>query len=606
MRDITHPYLGLGCVPIRAPSPGDRADRESAEMEQIRAEILRLGAVNGPGPDWRTVVDCGVVILRDQRKDLQVACYLVWGLFEREGYTGLAVGLTIIKDMAALYWNDLHPPVDRQKARIGCLDWLAENLANRLDRKAPEPGDGPALERAVTVLVDLEEDLRARFGHRAPPFGHVRRQVAEYLGQLPGPRPENRMPAAPVHEIPPPAPMPAPPRPEPPARPAPAPPRAVTVEATAVHVPKPRETDGKKGADAPSRPRNVKRILTPTERSRRRARIVAAASIVLLVLVVSGGAGAYWLLEVERVSAVAAQLTSPQETVRQSGLAMLETLPERQRASLLHDHADAIVDHYIGRAEEAADDYRFLAADAALAAAEALYPDSARLAAERQRLAARRANLAGDIRARRDAAEERVAAVIDATLPAAEARQARAALDRMLRLIERGDLRNARVALDELAARLPGGDGQAGAAMPALTALAFLDLAERRADQEYFTQSLQAVADGLTFLPENTLLLTARHRYRSGRSEYLLRNTIREPETLDTLLVREAAAQLRAEAPARHRALSRDLAAAIRAAVTEATRDEPERRQRLMQAADQVLGLAPDASAGAGAPPSAS
>lgn len=589
MRDITHPYLGLGCVPIGAHASRQTTGRETPEMERIRAEILRLGSVNGPDPDWRAVVDCAVIILRDQRKDLQVACYLVWGLFEREGYTGLAVGLTIVKDMTALYWDALHPPPDRQKARLSCLDWLAENVTARMERRTPENTDGPALDRAIAVLVDLEEELRAHFGHRAPPFGHVRRLIAEYLGRLPGPRPD-----APIMAEVTPPPQPTPPRPEPRAPAISTMPREmVTVETTLTPAPprpsSPPADQERKPEPGPSRPRDTGRILTPAERARRRARIVAVTAVVLLLAGAGGGAGAWWVLEIERVESVATKLTAGDSGTRTNGLLALATLPERQQAALLRDHAESILDHYIGLSEAAADHYRFLEAEAALNAAAALYPDSARLDAAVQHLAVRKADLAADIRARREAARSAVLARIDETLPTTEAAKARATLGSMMQFIQTGNLRNARTELDRLAALLPA-DAGVEALVPHLTALAFLDLAEARADREYYTQSLQVIADGLTFLPDDALLTTARRRYRTGRSEYLLRNTVDDPDSLNTLLVREAAEQLRSDSPTRFAAVARDLAAPLAATLAVKRKEDPASAHALATAADRLFG----------------
>lgn len=578
MRDIIHPYIGLGGVPLRDAGAVLKDGRETAEMEQIRAEILRLGAVQGPEPDWRAVVDCSVVILRDQRKDLQVACYLAWGLFEREGYTGLAVGLTIVKDMIALYWDALHPPLDRPKARLGCLDWLAENLSARMERRLPAAGDGPALDRTLAVLVDLEEDLRRRFGHKAPPFGHVRRQAAEYLGRLPGPKPAPA--AVPSAEAQRPTLPPVAPPPEDP----PPPPAAPVVEV--MPPPRPQKSDP---APRPSRPRNVGPILTPAERARRRARIIAAAAVALLLLGLAGGGGAYWMVEVKRIEDVVALLRAPDAAERAAGLAALAALPERQRASILHDHAEAILDHHLGAMQAAADRYALLEADAHLEAARALYPDSARLAAESLRLERRKADLAVDIRSRRDEARQQVEARMRAILPRTEADEAQGTLQRMLRHIEAGDLRNARIALDRLAALLPASDQAIGTLMPHLTALAFLDLAEHQADREHFTRSLQVIADGLTFLPDHPMLVTARQRYLTGRSEYLIRNTVAVPASLDTLLVREAVNHLRTEAPHRFRTLSEGLSAPLADALRRLESTDPAKAQALTATAASLL-----------------
>jgi hypothetical protein len=405
MHDIVHPYIGLGGVPV---SRGGRREdsRDTAEMDCIRAEVMRLGAVAGPAPDWRVIVECAVVVLRDQRKDLRVACYLAWGLFEREGYLGLAVGLTIVKDMQALYWADLQPPLDRMKARLACLDWLAENLSGRVGRIAPNEGDRSAMKRILSVLVDLEEDLRAHFGHQAPPFGHLRRQVAEYLGQLPGPVP-GRSPG----------------QDDPSATPS-APPafedqvsHREETSGAMVLVPRtsgPRDEGEPAAPPAPPSPApSPRRILTPLERSGRRSRIVAVLSLVLLVLGLGGGGAVYWVLEIDRVARVAALLRASDGETRAEGLARLASLPERQRAGLLREHADAILDYYLGLQRTEVDRYAFAQAEAYLAVARRLYPDSLRLDEATRYLERARVALPADVKRRLLESQSALTARID-------------------------------------------------------------------------------------------------------------------------------------------------------------------------------------------------
>jgi hypothetical protein len=517
-----------------------------------------------------------VVVLRDQRKDLRVGCYLAWGLFEREGYLGLAVGLTIVKDMQALYWKDLQPPLDRMKSRIACLDWLAENLSTRVARQIPRKEDATALKRVQSVLVDLEEDLRRHFGHRAPAFGHVRRQVAEHLGQLPGPVPLPQRVDDPI---------PAPSAPaafdSPAAPPAAAPPLA----AAPTVIDLPVITEDAAPAPRPSRAPIPGRILTPVERSRRKARIIASLSVLILVLGLAGGGGAYWFVEIARVDRVAQRLNSGDEGTRVEGLAQLSSLPERQRAALLHDHADAILDHYLALEQTAADRYAFVEADAYLAAARHLYPDSQRVQSAMRDLARARTALPADIRRRLEETKATLLSRIQATLSPADSAEAKRLITGLESRVANGDLRNARLDLDRLSALAPAGDADLAALLPQLTALLALDLAEQRADRQYFTQSLRVIADGLTFLPNNPMLQTAQERYLVGRDEYLLRNTLAAPETLDSLLVREAATHLRSVAPDRWRALAQELMPALEQRLRGAPPPSPERAAALQASA---------------------
>lgn len=582
MRDITHPYLGLGSIPMRPDDAKTLPGRESPEMERIRGEILRLGTVSGPEPDWRAVVDCAVVLLRDQRKDLQVGCYLCWGLFEREGYTGLAVGLTVIKDMIALYWDTLHPPADRMKARLACLDWLAENLATRLERTQPSPGDGAALERSLSVFVDLEETLRPLFGGQAPPFGHARRQVAEYLGRLPGPKPQPPAalpavrPSSPVEAeavpaVPAPAPTPAAPPP---------PPQPQTV-APAKTVP---------AVPAPTVPRHTKRILTPAERAHRRTRVIAASVITALLTATAAAGSYYWYFEVKRVNDIASGLISMEAAPRGEALRTLAELRERQRAALLRDHKEPILDHYIGLATAAAERFEFIEADAYLETVFSFYPDSIRLAAARTALQKRNAEVKRDVAARRLALKETVSRRFATVLSGDDRAAALSSLERVVQLIALGDLRNAREQLNRLAARLPAGDEMLARDIPDLAAFAVVELAETEVAQERFTRALQLIIDGVVFLPDHPVLRATRLRLMTNRSEYLLRRTVEDPNSLESLLVKQAADQMRTEAPRRFQAVSREVQPLLAARLDAMAKTDTTGAQRLSSAVQAVFG----------------
>lgn len=578
MRDITHPYLGLGSLPLKPETASAVSARETPELERIRAEILRLGAVSGPDPDWRVVIECAVVILRDQRKDLQVGAYLCWGLFEREGYTGLAVGLTIIKDMVALYWDSLHPPGDRIRARLASLDWLAENLSARIERRLPAPGDGAALERALAVFVDLEESLRRLFGGQAPPFGHARRQVAEYLGQLPGPKPQpfaplpSERPTLPAADVPPAAAAPV------------SPPLPPFPEQPTIAAPMPR----------PSPPWDTKRILTPAERAHRRTRILVAAVLGVAVAVTAAGGSAYWYYEIKRVEDVALNLLSAVPEERAAGLLALTELPERQRKTLLRSHQDRVLDVYVFLAQQAADRYALVEAEDFLETALAFYPDSARLRDARIALKRREADIRADVAARKSALRASIAGHLSRTVSAEDRPVVQAMLDRMLQLIAQADLRNARETLNKLAARLPANDPILARQIPDLAAFAVVELAEGEMGQDRFTRSLQLISDGVVFLPDHPLLNATGLRHRTNRSEYILRRTVDDLATLDSLLVRQAAEQMRAEAPKRFGMVEREITYLLAKRISETAKTNFEQSRTLSQAA---RGIFPNSSA---------
>jgi predicted component of type VI protein secretion system len=588
MRQLTHPYLGLGSVPVAHDRNAGRGP-ESAEMERIRDEILRLHSMTGPGVDWRAVVECAVAILRDQRKDLQIGCYLCWGLFEREGYTGLAVGLTVMRDMIALYWSSLHPGTDRMRARMACLDWLAENLAARIERVGPRDDDRVALETGINAIVDIEDAMRRHFGQDAPPFGHARRQLAEYMGHLPGPEPEtdqtvgatrrNSAPSQTIDHVP-----------EPmasretvtAARAA----RSELSEMPGGNAETPSSTNEDDRSAAPrSTPKDARRILTPMERAYRRARLVAAIAVTILVLGLAGAGGGYWYYTYERVATIAEQILSPSPETRAKGLAALEALPDYQRAALLRDHRQAILRHFIRLAETRADHYRMVKANSFLDTAFELYPDSARLTDARARLDKRADNIRADVVERQNKIRDDIRDKLTSALPAETAAAVNTKVDRMVDLIQTARLRDARVVLDDIAGLLPPDDAVITDDIPDLAAFAIVEIAERKAADKRFTRALQFLANGIVFLPDHPLLRATRRRHLTNRSAFLLRRTLARPNELKSLLVRQAALQMRQDAPTRFRVLTESLAPKLAIRLDTIRTRDPERARALRQRA---------------------
>jgi type VI secretion system protein VasJ len=94
-------------------------------------------------------------------KDLLVASYLCEALFERDGYTGLANGLAILRDLIAQYWETLHPDLSRQRARVAALDWLAERAVQHVSRLPVGPVD-----EALPVCLERIQEISTHLGPR--------------------------------------------------------------------------------------------------------------------------------------------------------------------------------------------------------------------------------------------------------------------------------------------------------------------------------------------------------------------------------------------------------------------------------------------------------
>src|SRR5690606_5758927 len=82
-------YLHLARTPITAETPCGTDVRYSPEYEQLEQEVGKSGALHGTGEiDWERVRGGCETLLREQSRDLRVAAWLTWGLYQQHGLTG--------------------------------------------------------------------------------------------------------------------------------------------------------------------------------------------------------------------------------------------------------------------------------------------------------------------------------------------------------------------------------------------------------------------------------------------------------------------------------------------------------------------------------------
>ncbi|MES5485411.1 type VI secretion system protein TssA [Bradyrhizobium sp. INPA03-11B] len=149
----------LGAAPVQGPALAGSNIREAAEFERLEAEVRRMD-VDGPiAVDWRTVNALSLDILSKQSKDILVACWATYGLFRTEGYQGLAVGLGVLRGMVEAHWEGLFPPIKRERARVGAVDWLVGRIGRAVAENAPTEADYPAVLAAYDALDDLARQL---------------------------------------------------------------------------------------------------------------------------------------------------------------------------------------------------------------------------------------------------------------------------------------------------------------------------------------------------------------------------------------------------------------------------------------------------------------
>lgn len=169
-----------GAAPVDGDAPAGMDVRGDSEFEQLEAEVRRMDADGPAAVDWRKVSSIALNILSSRAKDILVASWATYGLFRTEGYAGLAVGLGILRGMVESHWDGLFPPVKRERARVGAIDWLVGRLTPVVAESAPSDADQPAVIAAYEAVGDLDRLLGEKLVKEQAALGELFRALRPY------------------------------------------------------------------------------------------------------------------------------------------------------------------------------------------------------------------------------------------------------------------------------------------------------------------------------------------------------------------------------------------------------------------------------------------
>ncbi len=126
----------LGETPIEGDSPVGIDVSYEPNYEELTGELEKLSSPTAEGAvNWQRVAELGVIILRDESKNLVVACYLNVALFYTDGMQGFAVGAYILRNLLETWWDTMYPPKKRKKGRINILNWWDDKLQQQLSEQ---------------------------------------------------------------------------------------------------------------------------------------------------------------------------------------------------------------------------------------------------------------------------------------------------------------------------------------------------------------------------------------------------------------------------------------------------------------------------------------
>lgn len=160
-------YLELAARPIDEANFAGDDIRYGSDFERLEHELAKATALHATAAiDWQQLRAGCEALLASQSKDLRIAAWLAWSLYQRESFAGLHAGLETIRLLCVEHWQAVHPR--KPRTRAAAIGWLVPRLEQVLTDEVPV-GEQLALFRALAdSLHGLEACLSDALGEDAP------------------------------------------------------------------------------------------------------------------------------------------------------------------------------------------------------------------------------------------------------------------------------------------------------------------------------------------------------------------------------------------------------------------------------------------------------
>ncbi|AZE67540.1 type VI secretion system protein VasJ [Pseudomonas synxantha] len=192
-------YQEVATVPCRPESFAGSDMRFSGEFEALEDELGKTRSIHTEGPpDWQKVCQLSESLLREHSKDLRVAVWLAWALYQCHSFTGLLAGLGLLRDLCERHWAQVYP--SKLRTRVAALGWLVLRIEPLFAQNLCVAGQLPVFHALLEHLVRLDQLWGQKLGNEAPQLLSIRRQLSERLActEQEGAKPEVVVGIAPV------------------------------------------------------------------------------------------------------------------------------------------------------------------------------------------------------------------------------------------------------------------------------------------------------------------------------------------------------------------------------------------------------------------------
>jgi type VI secretion system protein VasJ len=160
-------YSKVARSPITPASFAGEDARYSAEYELIEQELGKAASVHAASAvDWELVRDASERLLTTQTKDLRIAAWLTWSVYQRDSFNGLHAGVAMLSYFCREHWEEIHPR--KARTRAAAINWLVPRMEQVLADHVPMGEQLPLFAQIAHELRSLEACLAEHLGAQAP------------------------------------------------------------------------------------------------------------------------------------------------------------------------------------------------------------------------------------------------------------------------------------------------------------------------------------------------------------------------------------------------------------------------------------------------------
>lgn len=180
LNSLCESYLELARRPCSDASFAGNEVRFSSEYDALEAELAKMQSIHSENqPDWQKVIETSECVLGEHSKDLRVAVWLVWALYQRESFAGLLAGIGLLLHLCEQHWAVVYPL--KLRTRRAAFGWLVLRLDPVFAKSVSVAGQQAVFHLLHEHLARLDECWSQHLGHDAPLLLSIRRQLSERL-----------------------------------------------------------------------------------------------------------------------------------------------------------------------------------------------------------------------------------------------------------------------------------------------------------------------------------------------------------------------------------------------------------------------------------------